>query len=997
MSEGGHFLFLARLIPRLIPGCNVQEQNRAKTIYRLLQEMQKNSSMSGSYDVFIGPPLVGDCDLVNQWITLGEPRESLMQQLYQISFTCQPMSPVFVRQVANSAYFYLYPPIAAASVVVHGRLCGQGLVAYLLRAGWKRIALLYEIGFNRNEISKWMETFPLILGVLRGHQVFETVKIASLRSGMNVTKLFDSIQNNLDAVVLIARPSLAIQFLLGVQNFSKILEGRVAILHTNPTDLYTYDSLHAWKSLLADNNPILASGLSLIIQTALPKGTVYEKESLLYSENISLSIAHAAALAMQLAHLNIEASTGNVNPELGLFTPLDELSRLSVPTMPNITFHYNIQKGFGLHGVYDLYYFTIKPNATKASFSEISASKYGDVFELVGIIRHPLILPQKRGNISWPGDGNGPYYTKCLIDTCGFESMQVSVEISVFGFVCAITIYLCSVFISSSVQCKSRQINMQKLIFLEADLEFKNNDEAQLITKENSGEPMYIKELSLSSILICSNLANHLAAMREFRHENVNAFIGCYTTPCSFSLIYEYCSQGCLQEVINNTNITFDWDFKLSLLTDLIRACFNGMEYLHSTNLGAHGRLKSSNCVVSGRWVLKITDFGIPHIFKLAEVSPLVTIKEKLWMAPELLRDDEAAFYGTKKGDVYSFAIIMHEIVHRCMPYGPEEISADEIIQRVLTGEDPPFRPTILEEYIQPAYRKILMKCWLETPLLRPTFKELSEEIEKLTKGKKVNIVEHIFKTMETYSTQLELLVQTRTEELANEKKKKELLVTRMLPPVVAEALKAGMAVPPETYDEVSIYLSDIVGFTTISAMSTPLQVVNMLNDLYTIFDKTISNYAVYKVETIGDAYMVASGLPVRIGRRHASEVAMTALDLLSACGNFSIKHLPDVPLRLRIGLHSGPCVAGVVGLTMPRYCLFGDTVNRALKMESSGAAFRIHISQQIKEVLDEIGGYDIEYRGPIEFDGGVKTTSYWLKNCNGFNKELPEPPPLIE
>ncbi|EUB57711.1 Guanylyl cyclase GC-E [Echinococcus granulosus] len=195
-----------------------------------------------------------------------------------------------------------------------------------------------------------------------------------------------------------------------------------------------------------------------------------------------------------------------------------------------------------------------------------------------------------------------------------------------------------------------------------------------------------------------------------------------------------------------------------------------------------------------------------------------------------------------------------------------------------------------------------------------------------------------MFKMMENYSSRLEDQVRTRTEELEKEKRKKEILICRMLPPVVAEALKAGVAVAPETYDEVSIYISDIVGFTTISAMSTPLQVVDLLNDLYTLFDKTIANYDVYKVETIGDAYLVASGLPVRNGRRHAGEVAMMALDLLSACGTFTIKHLPKVPLRLRIGLHSGPCVAGVVGLTMPRYCLFGDTVIRALQLESSGA-----------------------------------------------------------
>lgn len=122
----------------------------------------------------------------------------------------------------------------------------------------------------------------------------------------------------------------------------------------------------------------------------------------------------------------------------------------------------------------------------------------------------------------------------------------------------------------------------------------------------------------------------------------------------------------------------------------------------------------------------------------------------------------------------------------------------------------------------------------------------------------------------------------------------------------VAEALKDGITAAPEMYDEVSIYFSDIVGFTSIAAMSTPMEVVNLLNDLYTLFDSTIAKYDVYKVETIGDAYMVASGLPVRNGRRHANEVALTALDLLSVCGTFKIRHLPQVPLRVRIGLHSG-------------------------------------------------------------------------------------------
>ncbi len=91
------------------------------------------------------------------------------------------------------------------------------------------------------------------------------------------------------------------------------------------------------------------------------------------------------------------------------------------------------------------------------------------------------------------------------------------------------------------------------------------------------------------------------------------------------------------------------------------------------------------------------------------------------------------------------------------------------------------------------------------------------------------------------------------------------------------------------------------------------------------------------QVETIGDAYMVVSGLPVQNGGRHIMEICNMALDLLSEASVFKIRHKPEAALRVRIGIHTGPCAAGVVGHTMPRYCLFGDTVNVASRMESTG------------------------------------------------------------
>lgn len=207
----------------------------------------------------------------------------------------------------------------------------------------------------------------------------------------------------------------------------------------------------------------------------------------------------------------------------------------------------------------------------------------------------------------------------------------------------------------------------------------------------------------------------------------------------------------------------------------------------------------------------------------------------------------------------------------------------------------------------------------MENPEIRPDFKSIRTKLRPLRKGMRPNIFDNMMAMMEKYANNLEQLVDERTDQLQEEKKKTEALLLEMLPRPVAEQLKRGNKVEAESYDMVTIYFSDIVGFTNMSAESTPLQVVDFLNDLYTCFDSIIGNYDVYKVETIGDAYMVVSGLPIRNGNIHAGEIASMSLHLLEAVREFKIRHRPNDTLKLRVGIHSGPVCAGVVGLKMPR------------------------------------------------------------------------------
>uniref|UniRef100_A0A669D6F6 Guanylate cyclase n=1 Tax=Oreochromis niloticus TaxID=8128 RepID=A0A669D6F6_ORENI len=471
--------------------------------------------------------------------------------------------------------------------------------------------------------------------------------------------------------------------------------------------------------------------------------------------------------------------------------------------------------------------------------------------------------------------------------------------------------------------------------------------------------------------------------LREMRHENLNLCLGLFVDSGIFALVVEHCPRGSLADLLADGNVRLDWMFKSSLLMDLIK----GMKYLHLRGL-THGRLKSTNCLVDGRFVLKITDYGLPMILKSQGISIPEDPHDMLWTAPELLRNPVSG--GSFAGDVFSFSIIIQEVISRTLPYAMMDMPAHEIVERL--KQPPPLcRPIVSVDEAPTECLTLMNECWNEDPSKRPSFDDIFKQFRGISRGRRANIIDSMLRMLEQYSSNLEDLIRERTDELEIERTKTDKLVGQLLPKSVAQALKKGKPVQPEHYSDCTLYFSDIVGFTTISALSEPIEVVDLLNDLYTMFDAIIALHDVYKVETIGDAYMVASGVPNRNGNRHAAEVANMSLDILHSIGAFKIKHMPEIKVKIRIGLHSGAVVAGVVGLKMPRYCLFGDTVTTASLMESSGLPYRIHISLSTVKVLTSLKvGYHIDTRK-------VKGTedTYWLMGREGFNKPLPVPPDL--
>ncbi|HEY9750396.1 MAG TPA: adenylate/guanylate cyclase domain-containing protein [Allocoleopsis sp.] len=246
------------------------------------------------------------------------------------------------------------------------------------------------------------------------------------------------------------------------------------------------------------------------------------------------------------------------------------------------------------------------------------------------------------------------------------------------------------------------------------------------------------------------------------------------------------------------------------------------------------------------------------------------------------------------------------------------------------------------------------------------------DELSHLTES--INAMLQALEQHEQQQQQIQAALQEAKEiaELAREQS--ESLLLNILPQVIADQLKRDHSVPPTYFPTVTILFADIVGFTALATQMSPTELVDILGSIFSTFDRLTEQHGLEKIKTIGDAYMVVGGLPVPRSD-HAEAIAQMALDMQREIAHFQLEGYGA--LELRIGINTGPVVAGVIGIKKFIYDLWGDTVNVASRMESQGLPGKIQVTAATYSYLKE--KYTLQERGTMMVKGRGEMTTYWL------------------
>lgn len=398
------------------------------------------------------------------------------------------------------------------------------------------------------------------------------------------------------------------------------------------------------------------------------------------------------------------------------------------------------------------------------------------------------------------------------------------------------------------------------------------------------------------------------------RHSNVVPTLGvCFGADNLEVLIVNlHMERGSLLDLINNPSVTID----ASLLYSIARDVAAAMLWFHSRNPPTiSANLHPSHILMDSN-------------LRAHMGSSLKRSNEaSAFTAPELLDGQRCS----KASDVYAYGMLLYMLVFRREPFEGEDPMA--VFRAVRDSQGfVQKRPDI--ESAHPIVKQLLEGCWDSDPAARPLFPQICADLASVGRRSLADDL-------------LQKIRQGRT------------LLEQVYPPSVARALEEGKIPPPEKYPLVTIFFSDIVGFTRISSNIGADEVMKMLHMVYSGMDELAKEHGVFKVETIGDAWMGVTNLRHE-QPDHAARMGRFALDIVNRVSSMmsptSNRATRGDSLHIRIGMHSGPVTAGIVGTQNPRYALFGDTVGNLtssmLTVLFAGALEFIHASFVAKPVL---------------------------------------------
>ncbi|XP_055347746.1 atrial natriuretic peptide receptor 1-like [Paramacrobiotus metropolitanus] len=446
------------------------------------------------------------------------------------------------------------------------------------------------------------------------------------------------------------------------------------------------------------------------------------------------------------------------------------------------------------------------------------------------------------------------------------------------------------------------------------------------------------------------------------RSNNINPLVGIELQPYYIICYSELCSRGSLLNVLQD--IPLDWTLRSSLISDIIE----GVSTIHASKLLSHGHLQPSKCLVDNRLTLKISEVGFHHMLRElhVEISENIIADQATWFAPEVRAElrKNALYITPPSADIYAVGELMDCILQDQdkEPFGNGHVTtlADSSIpltaQQVLT--------TVIE------------LCRHPDPAKRPTIGQIVKSTDKVLKNSG-KFLDKLFRRLEDYAQQLEQAVASRTQMLKLETERCDALLSEMLPRYILIQLRIGHIIHPQMFQSVTFTFTYVTGFDEFirRCNDSPLDIVLFLGAMFTNFDRIIGKCDCYKVETVNDSCLVASGLPIENEGQHVAIIARLTLELRNAF----LHSLMTNQQSLQCGIHTGPCAAGVIGTARPRYCVFGDSVNMTSRLASSSQSGKIHVSGAAAKMLEEDGSFKIHERGLTFLKGIGDTKTYWL------------------